>query len=142
MIATEIHTPNMNMNIKVQYGNNRQLDFTLDASNAMKLQTKEMNPNARDIQVNANGSGFAVFQVTTSYNIIAEEPSRKFELRVNQVSGQNGNTLMLDICASFVKNGDQSASKMTLMEIYLPSGYVYDPETTSLVRAAGVKVKC
>lgn len=139
MIATVFHSPDVNINIRVSYEKDRQINFQINNGNAMHLQHQELAKDARIINYHAKGNGYAFLQVAFRYNTILDSPSRRFDLSV-EPSG-NANLLNLKICVNFIQEGDETQSAMTLMEIYLPSGYVYDPQTAELVKNAGVRVK-
>lgn len=139
MMATEFHT-DVDMDIKVSYENDQKIDFKISSQNAITLQHKEMDRTSRKYSVNANGKGFAFFQVSYSYNTNLEDPVRRFDLTVVPQKNSNPNILHLKICAKFVPIDDDNRSQMTLIEVYLPSGYVYDPATADLVKAVGVRV--
>jgi hypothetical protein len=52
----------------------------------------------------------------------------------------NGNVLNLQICANFIAQDDRTESGLTLVEVYLPSGYVFNPQTAEMVKTANVRV--
>jgi CD109 antigen len=141
MIAAVFHTPNVNMEIKLSYEKDRKLNFNINPQNAMQLQYKELAKDARIIRANAKGSGFAFLQIAYRYNTILDDPARRFELTATSVATGNPNILSLKICTNFIPEGEINQSQMTLIEIYLPSGYVYDPSTADLVKSVGVRVR-
>lgn len=141
MIAEVFHTPNVNMEVKLMHEKAETI-FNVNKQNAIVLQHKELPKDARNIRVNAKGSGFAFLQVATRFNVILDDPARRFELTATPLplSG-NKNLMSLKICASFIAEGEITQSQMTVIEAFLPSGYVYDPQTAELVKSAGVRVK-
>lgn len=138
MIATEFHTADVNMNIKISYEDRQKAEFKINSSNSGVSQSKELKKNARIISLVANGQGFALFQVAYRYNTVLRDPVRRFDLTTKVLS--SGNVLHLQICASFIPEGEQVNSLMTLIEVNLPSGYVYDKQTADMVKAVGVRV--
>lgn len=141
MIAEVFHTPNVNMEIKLNYEKNGQQIFNINTQNSLVLQYKELPKDTRNIRVNAKGNGFAFLQVSTRYNTILDDPARRFELTATSQDNANKNLMTLKICARFIPEGEIVMSQMTVIEVYLPSGYVYDPQTAELVKSAGVRVK-
>lgn len=141
MIAIELYTANVNINIKLAYEKDKEASFVVNQENALDLQSKELEKYARIIRITANGSGFAFLQVSYRYNTILTEPNRRFDLLVSVQQSSVPTVLHLKICASYVPEGDDKNSQMTLIEVFLPSGYVYDPQTADLVKAAGVRVR-
>lgn len=129
------------MNIQLKYEKNREKVFEIKDTNDIKSQTKEIEKDARRFSYTATGSGFAFFQVAYRYNSILDDPVRRFELTVKPQPSNNANLLSLEICAKYIPEGENIRSQMTLIEVYLPSGYVYDPATSESVKAAGVRVR-
>lgn len=140
MIAKIYHTASVNMNVKFSYEKNRTINFNINPQNAMTLQYKDMEQDALNFNVNAVGTGFAYIQVAYQYNINLAKTARRFVLTVIPLSVSNPNTLHLEICARYVPEPGDVQSQMTLIEVFLPSGYVYDPVTADLVASAGVRV--
>jgi CD109 antigen len=137
-IATRLHVASTNMDVKLEYEKGRKKNFKISPANAMTLQVQELEKDTRDISVNVAGTGFAYFQVSYSYNTILDEPNERFA--ITAVPQQTGSVLKLKICTNFIVEGDQKQSHMTLVEVYLPSGYVYDKQTAEMVKAANVRV--
>lgn len=141
MIATVLHTPNVNMEVKLSSEKEGQAIFNINSNNAIVLQSKELEKDTRFIRVSAKGSGFAFLQVSYKYNTILNDPAKHLKLTATPVAPENPNLLSLKICTHFIPDGEIVQSQMTLIEVFLPSGYVYDPQTFELVKLAGVKVK-
>lgn len=140
ILANEFYTQNTEMNIKLSYEKGRRIYFGISQKNATTLQYKRIEKDARRITINAIGTGFAYFQMSYRYNTIFNPPPSRFHLTVAVQPNSNANMLTLKICVNYIVKGDEISSKMTLIEIFLPSGFVYDPDTAGLVKAAGVKV--
>jgi CD109 antigen len=140
MIATVFHTPNVNMEVKLSYEKVRKAIFNINPQNAMQLQYKELEKDTRTIGVNAEGSGFAFLQIAYRYNVILDDPATRFELTAAPKASNNRNLLTLKICTNYIAEDEIKQSQMTLIEVHLPSGYVYDPETAELVQSVGVRV--
>lgn len=141
MIAELYHANNINIDIKLSYENNRQVEFNVNPANARNLQVSPLEADARRINCNAKGSGFAYVQVSYSFNKKTLNPSKRFEVTANPQPNNNENLLHLKICTKFIPTDDQEKSNMALVEVKLPSGYVYDQSTAALVKKAGVRVR-
>jgi CD109 antigen len=137
-IATRLYVPGTNMDVKLEYEKGRKKNFKINPGNAMTLQVQELEKDTREISVKVEGSGFAYFQVSYSYYTIIDDPNERFA--ITAVPLQTGSILKLRICTNFIVEGDQTQSQMTLVEIYLPSGFVYDAQTAEIVKAANVRV--
>jgi hypothetical protein len=70
---------------------------------------------------------------------LTKDPIEKFEIAAVPKSTPNG--LTLEICTSLIDDGKTPSTGMTLVEVYLPSGYIYDPQTADNVMAKGVRVR-
>lgn len=140
MIASIFHTPNVNMNIKLTYENDQGTDFSINAQNLIDFQQKTMEKDSRSFSISADGNGFSFFQISYNYNTLIEDSSSRFDLKVDVKPNSNPNLLHLKICAKYIPDGDDVQSQITLLEVFLPSGYEYDPETADLVKLAGVRV--
>lgn len=77
------------------------------------------------------GSGFAILQVSTAYNLNVTGEWPLFTLDPQLFKNANQNRMQLTICSSFV--GEES--NMAVMEITLPSGYVMDEDSLPSLRA-------
>lgn len=140
MMASLFHAPYVNMNIKLTYGKERRIDFKVGPQNAIDFQFKNMEQDASRYTVRAGGIGVALFQVSYSYNEIVQEPSRRFDLKVTVQDSSNPKALHLKICAKYIPDGDDIQSQLTIVEIFLPNGYEYDPQTAALVEKVGIRV--
>lgn len=140
MIATTLHTSNVNMNINLRYDKDQKIDFDINQHNALTWQNVEMAQDSRRYMVTANGTGFAYFQVSYRFNTLLNPPARGFNLTAEVQKNSNPNLLHLKICAKYINQEPDIQSQTTLIEVFLPSGYVYDPQTAELGKSAGVKV--
>jgi CD109 antigen len=140
MIATELRTENTNMVINLSYEQNRKKTFTITPQDALVRKHEKMEKDTRRISLQASGSGLAFFQVAYRYNARTLESNRRFELIPEVIPNGNSNILHLKICVKFIPDEASRQSNMALVEVYLPSGYVNDPETASLVKKVGVRV--
>ena len=139
-IAKALYVPNVNMEIKLKYGKNHQKVFNINKQNALELQTQVLEADTRNVEIIAEGRGLALFQLSYRYNVILDETNEHFVLTAVPVPTTNQNLLNLNICANFLPVENMKESGMTLIEVYLPSGFVYDPQTAESVKSVGVRV--
>jgi len=123
-LAEKITVPNTNINVKIKHDKGAET-FALTRENAMVLQTFKLPPKTTEVNISAVGSGFAIIQVSTAYNLNVTGEWPLFTLDPQLVKNANQNRMILTICSSFV--GEES--NMAVMEISLPSGYVMDDDT-------------
>lgn len=143
VIASKLYSPDVKIDVKLSLKpsseQEHEKNFKINKQNALEVQYKELPKATKSASCNVNGKGFAYVQVAYQYNTVIQDPVRKFDLTV-AVQSTTPSVLTLEICAKYLPEGEQKKTGMTLMEIFLPSGYVYDPETVNLVKAAGVRV--
>lgn len=140
MMATEFNNADVNVTIRLSYENQENVEFKVNSSYAMDVQSAELKNDARIISMTAHGSGFAFFQVSYRYTTVLQDPVKRFDLTTEVLATGNENILHLKICASFIPEGEKVKSQMTLIEVNLPSGYMYDSQTAEMVKAVGVRV--
>lgn len=131
--------PNVTVNLKTDLDDEKKT-FIINDKNARELQTEVLNPDTRAVDFYLRGRGYAYVQLSYQYNTKINEIIREFDLNVivQPSSTETANVLHLRICAKYLEN--ETIGK-TLMEINLPSGYVYNNETAELVKKVGVRVR-
>lgn len=95
-------------------------------SNALVQQTLRLPDNTSWVQLEAQGEGAAVVQVSWQYNLMVSAERPAFYLSPQIDKSSNANYLQLSICTYY--EGAESASNMAVAEVELPSGYVADVE--------------
>lgn len=140
MMAKEFYHSNPKVSVKLNIDTEPQHVFEINRYNAVASQTKLLNPDSRNVSCNLRGSGNAYVQLSYQYNTKIKEPIRKFDLNVivRPPTAATDKVLKLKICARYKENDNLG---MTLMEINLPSGYVYHADTAEMVKRVGVRVR-
>lgn len=145
MYAEKVYASSTHMSISLSDNGKFVQSFAINSNNALKLQMIDLPVSARNISVSVGGThdsdnGFAYIQVTKSYNTVVNSTDQFYLTAIPQAGGSAKN-LNLRICASFKKIGNKVASKMTLIEVQLPSGYEHDSTNSKeLLQLAEVKV--
>ena len=129
-LAERITVPNTNINLKFKHDTGAET-FSLTRENAMVLSKFQLPPKTTFVEISAVGSGFAILQVSTSYNLNVTGEWPLFTLDPQLFKNANQNRMQLTICSSFV--GEES--NMAVMEISLPSGYVMDEDSLPSLKA-------
>lgn len=109
--------------------------LTVNQANAMILQKEEISPSVRNVQITAEGSGFAIVQVSYSFNVDVTAPWPLFHLDPQVSRDSSPNHMQLSLCSGFTGLGNGS-SNMAVMEVTLPSGYTADPDSIPNLRAS------
>jgi CD109 antigen len=141
-IAKKLYVRRTNVEVKLTDQKGRQEVININPSNAMALQVREFKKDTKQITANVKftgqNAGFAYVQVSYRYNTMITESANSFAISV--LPSTNGNGLTLQICTNLISENSGSESGMTLIEVYLPSGYVYDPQTAAIAASVGVRV--
>ncbi|XP_052898513.1 thioester-containing protein 1 allele R1-like isoform X2 [Anopheles moucheti] len=128
-LAAKITSPNNDVTITAKINENQEKRMTVNAENGMILQKFELPSAARNIELKATGSGFAVVQLSYKYNMNVTGEWPRFVLDPQVNANTNQDHLHLSVCASFVPSAGQNASNMAVMEVSFPSGFTADSDT-------------
>ncbi|KAB7494034.1 Antigen, partial [Armadillidium nasatum] len=115
---------NANPRLEVQIiSGSRGEKVSVNNVNAMMLQKKEITNDTESVMIKARGSGFAIVQVTYSFNVYVTGPGPSFSLDPQLDPDTDSNKLKLTTCTGYT-NGN--SSNMAVLDVSLPSGYVID----------------
>jgi CD109 antigen len=118
---------NKNIDINVKYGNDtKNSKFSVNNENAMVLQSHLLSTDTENVEVQAIGQGICVVQLAHQYHI-SEAEKNAFNLQAD-VSKLEGTKLIVKVIVSF---DSEKKSNMAVVEIELPSGFVYDKDFES-----------
>lgn len=123
-VAARISSKTLSIKIDLKYQNTVKL-LNVDLKNALVLQKVELPSTIRRIEITATGSGFTIVQISYSYNIKEPKKTNNFVLTA-KITSNADYFLTLEICVG-LKNMNQS--NMAVMEIFTPSGYIFDSES-------------
>lgn len=132
MMAEKLHINDTNIDVAFIH----EKTFTISKDKSLKLQHKKFLPNTRKVLCTVTGTGFAYVQVAYSFKTIAKDAIQRFDLTASDEATES-RLLNLKVCARLLL---KESAQMTLIEVYLPSGYVYDQKTAALAMLVGVKV--
>uniref|UniRef100_A0A182PLQ3 CD109 antigen n=1 Tax=Anopheles epiroticus TaxID=199890 RepID=A0A182PLQ3_9DIPT len=128
-LAAKITSPNTDVTLTAKINENQEKRMSVNADNAMILQKFELPAAARNIEIQATGSGFAVVQLSYKYNMNVTGEWPRFVLDPQVNANSNPDYLHLSVCASFVPSAGQNVSNMAVMEVGFPSGFTADSDT-------------
>ena len=97
-LAEKITVPNTNINVKIKHNAGAET-FSLSRENAMILQKFKLPPKTTQVEISAVGSGFAIIQVSTSYNLNVTGEWPLFNLDPQLFKNANQNRMQLTICS-------------------------------------------
>jgi CD109 antigen len=121
-LAAKIHSSNFDIEITLR----DQTSFRLNNDNALVTQKYELAPEMRSFEVTARGRGFAMFQIAYKYNMETADEVPRFTLEPKVHENSNKDFLHLVVCTSLISQKPGEKSNMAVMEVNLPSGYIFD----------------
>lgn len=142
-IANKLYVKNTELNADFKFdgleSDNLKPKLKVDDSNALELQTYQISETnfeeefkkINKVTMTATGKGNAVIQVGWQYNVASPDSGEYFNLTAKTTSGtladgtKDLSEFTLSICASYKKKG---STNMAVIEVELPSGYIYKPE--------------
>ncbi|KAL3104745.1 hypothetical protein niasHT_027847 [Heterodera trifolii] len=124
--AEKAYSPSFNLSIKVQNGQQDTHLFTINAQNALVLQSYELPNLDAPVELEAVGTSMAFVQVQYSYHrqTLREDVPFYCAKEVREV--RNGNRLQLELCCNYTRAG--ARSNMAVAEVDALSGYRFDEE--------------
>ncbi|KAK0179673.1 hypothetical protein PV327_005405 [Microctonus hyperodae] len=128
-LAEKLSTKSNNMAITITYEGGGQSQMNINAANAMILQKHILPRKTRIVNVTATGSGFALIQASSHYNVNVTGAWPLFTLDPQVDRNSNENHLQLSICSGFVPTREANESNMAVMEVNLPSGFTVDKDS-------------
>lgn len=104
------------------------LNITLYAHKS-EISFLQLQLDARSLTVNANGTGFAVVQLTCNCFVVEDEKAPSFGISLSFVDDSCEDSLKYMICVHYIPSSKEDVqSNMVIVGIQLPSGYQYDDE--------------
>ncbi|XP_059473013.1 CD109 antigen-like isoform X2 [Neocloeon triangulifer] len=137
-LAEQISVSSSGQRVEVTFeyeGKNSPKSLVVNSNSAMILQKEELPQTVRDLKIRAQGKGFAIVQVSYSYNVEVTAPWPLFHLDPQLTRDSTPEHLQLSVCSGFTGLGNIS-SNMAVMEVSLPSGYTADPDSLPSLRSA------
>ncbi|CAG9811984.1 unnamed protein product [Chironomus riparius] len=139
-LASKIPFSNNQMRISIKPENSAQKSFDLNDKNSLILQKAELPSSSRTFEVTANGTGFAILQISYKYNLDNAGKHPRFNLKPTVDTTSNKEFLNLKVCTNFVPDSQDDKSNMAIMEVTLPSGFTFDNDhLTELMTTEKVK---
>ncbi|KAG8336218.1 hypothetical protein J6590_049457 [Homalodisca vitripennis] len=135
-LAEKIVNVNSNLQITISYPGDRPVTLDINRGNYMVLVKHEIRRNVNRVEINATGSGFAIAQVSYSYNVNVTGAWPRFTLDPQVDKNSDKNHLQLSICSGFVPGREANESNMAVMEVTLPSGFTVDQDSLPSLQAS------
>nr|BAR45595.1 thioester-containing protein 2 [Niponia nodulosa] len=124
-LAEQISSPRRNLDITFSFKNSSS-KIVINNDNAMILHKSTLFDDTDEVRFTARGSGFAIAQVSYSYNVNITQEKPSFIINPLVDRNSNRNLLVINACTSYMQNG---SSNMAVVEVDLPSGYTVDKDS-------------
>lgn len=110
-------------------GNLFYLDITPE--NQIQQQSFALDPLARRVTIFAQGetTGKAIISFTCRYFEKFDNIPPRFNVQYKLLDDCN-TPLRAEVCINYIAQGDDQRSNMVIMKMQMPSGYIFDPDTT------------
>ncbi|OQR78344.1 CD109 antigen-like [Tropilaelaps mercedesae] len=131
-IAATVASPTISIDVTVKFGEvGGSRTLRIESRNALTLQKLELPSELKWVEIEATGFGTAIIQVSWEFNLIvsSEEPAFYLNPLLDKTSTES--YMQLSVCTHY--RGEGNASNMAVMEVGLPSGYVFDYDTLSSI---------
>ncbi|XP_062554994.1 thioester-containing protein 1 allele R1-like [Armigeres subalbatus] len=123
--------------VHIKYGDHIET-FDVPNSHSLSSISHELPDNVRKCNLSFTGIGFGFVQLTYQYNMNIQLAAQSFNLDVNVLNPGDYNVLNLKICMSYIQKESHTTSGVTLVEVHVPSGLVFNEnavkESTSRIR--------
>lgn len=132
--ASEFMAPENDMSVKIKYQKgmrDHEKTLTISSKNKETVNCQKFGRAARNFSLQAYGKGFTYLRLTQMFTEVTESlPKTLFDLSAVATNSTDGKYLNVEVCVS---KKDKQPSGMALIEIELPSGFVYDNQTLKTV---------
>uniref|UniRef100_A0A2M3ZFL5 TEP1-F n=1 Tax=Anopheles braziliensis TaxID=58242 RepID=A0A2M3ZFL5_9DIPT len=128
-IAAKFASDNLNITMEMKTDQAVLRSFNVNKDNALVLQKLELPESIRSVEMTANGTGCALFQLSAKYHINDKESSPRFKLEPLASKGEMDSAINISITTSFIPSEEQPMSNMAVMEIDMLSGFIVESDS-------------
>uniref|UniRef100_A0A182YIZ6 TEP1-F n=1 Tax=Anopheles stephensi TaxID=30069 RepID=A0A182YIZ6_ANOST len=128
MLAQAISPLNNDYSVMVRYGRTRKV-YKVTSTDVDQQSRDVLTGTGRMVTVSVDGRGFGLFTIAYQYGIDVRNIDRQFRLSVRKRFSNQGFTLQLRVCTSFMPQLAYTRSNLALVEVNFPSGYVIDKDS-------------
>jgi CD109 antigen len=151
-LSTVLTNVRRNLNLHFESDKGFGKNLIINDWTSLAVQKFELPADTSVINISANGTGLAFINIKFEYETNEIQQTKYFELDVDQTPTNNDEKLNLSICVSraqFSLNTIEGKhmfmyEKMAnpiVLEIYLPSGFVYDLDSNLRAQSGFVTVR-
>lgn len=123
-MASKVYSKDFNANIRITGPTESTVseNFTINAGNALVLQSRQLPSDLSEVIIAADGTGLSLVEVAVFYNIDKDNDTTSFNLKIT-LPEESINHFVVEACTSYLKEG---AAGMSVIEIGYPSGFAAD----------------
>ncbi|XP_049537278.1 CD109 antigen-like [Anopheles darlingi] len=133
-IAAKFASDDLKIMMEIKTDQGVQRNFDVNKDNALVLQKLELPESIRSVEMTANGTGCALFQLSSKYHINDKESSPRFKLEPLASKGEMESAIEISIKTSFIPSADQPISNMAVMEIDMLSGFIVESDSIAALK--------
>lgn len=123
-MAEYFHTDRNEMDLYFLYDDAQKEHISMTSDSSYKMDDTTIDlPSIDHVSVQTNGTGIAYVQVWQTYFSRLPESSEKFKIDIKRVQSNQAVDFTVEFCVNYKHQGK---SKMTVAELALPSGYIFD----------------
>ncbi|XP_014214992.1 CD109 antigen-like isoform X2 [Copidosoma floridanum] len=127
-LGEKLRTNLYDVKIKVTTDAGETKEINVNSRNFMIVQKHELLGRTRMMNITATGTGFALVQVTSRYNLNVTGAFPLFTLDPQVDTISTNDHLQLSICSGFIPTKEANESNMAVMEVSFPSGFTVDQD--------------
>ena len=132
-IGFSIQDRNTDMSIQYAYLDNvKRLEVT--SAYPIRMLRSSLPDETDQVRIRATGSGVAVLQVNHEYNLRVTSAWPTFVLNPSVSLSSNAHHIQITACTHFIQLTSIDRSLMSVMEMFLPSGFTVNEDTLPAIR--------
>ena len=116
-------------NMRIQYAFlDTVKSMEVSSSFPVRLLKSTLPPETDQVRIRTTNSGVAVIQVNYQYNLAVNGAWPAFVLNPQVTRVSNAHHIQITLCSHFIQLTSVAKSLMSVMEVYLPSGFTVNPD--------------
>ncbi|KAJ8680026.1 hypothetical protein QAD02_015813 [Eretmocerus hayati] len=127
-LGEKLRTSAYDLRVKISTDAGEQKEISVNPRNFMIVQKHVLMGKTRAINITATGTGFALVQVASRYNLNVTGAFPLFSLDPQVDKTSTADHLRLSICSGFLPTRETNESNMAVMEVSFPSGFTVDQD--------------
>ncbi|XP_011502894.1 PREDICTED: CD109 antigen-like [Ceratosolen solmsi marchali] len=127
-LGEKMRTSVYDVQLRITTDIGEQKEININSRNFMIVQKHILFGKTRSINITASGTGFALVQLSSRYNLNVTGAFPLFTLDPQVDTISTNDHLQLSICSGFISTKEVNESNMAVMEVSFPSGFTVDQD--------------